>query len=369
MGRIPGQFHLLSEEDAQNRANAINTMQGPRLLNYMNELAAEFPDDRQRAIVWNDLVSLPQNGIKAEIQFAQMIPDPKIAEVYLNAVQEQKGMAALSGDSIKKFNDALNDNKDWIKWKESFNPGGGVQDVDQFADFKNAIVAYAVSLGQSNRKLDEKGSIKESVKRLVSGSWAMPTVNGQVLPIQRKRSDRNDKPIRTDADAEDIAKKLSLAISMVPMDQVRTTNPRGAPVFPNLEAIQDPMEKLNKMQQGIRSAGFWYTKEDGQGAILYLRDAGGGPPFPLLDKNGNPFTVDYDSVQNTPLTSFGRVELTRVATFIPPTALNQTEIPKIEKVYPYSELIQTPGILGSLFGTKTKTNMPPIAPFWENLSK
>lgn len=355
----PGRMHLLTPERAEEWAAQINAMQPASLMDFIASMAQEYPDDQHRAIVWNDLVTMPRHGnqIKPEIQFAMMIPSRQLREQYLGIMQNKAAVQELNPESQAKFRNALDGDSAWMDFAQAIDPNLDSQRSGSLADFRGAVLAYAERKGQIERLSPER-AIRKATEDLIRGSWGFTKVNGQVLAVQRLRDDFNQKPIRTDAEVEDIGRKLAMAISVVPLDQVELRNQDGSPVFPKSELIKDNnTKKLAQIQQSIRSSGFWYMNPDGQGAQLYIRDAESGVAFPLRDKSGNPFSVDFDQINQTPMTAIGGGVQQRDPRSVTP----DTRIP----VKPYPELLVKDGILGDV----TTNQPPPIGSFWKNLRR
>ena len=357
LGKLPGQTHLLSSKKAEEMANAINAMPPERLARYItNELAVDFPDDKQRAIAWADLVSIPQNGIIPDIQFAMMMPYMADRANYLGIIQRAKTIDALTPDAEKKFIDALRNNPTWQSFHKNIDPTFSPQRAE-IVPFFNSVISFSKRLSQLEKHTPESATEK-AVEMVLKKSWGFTDpINGQHLAIQKMRDDFGNKPIRTDEEVRDIGVKLKLAVSQIPVQFVQTVNEDKSFVFPNAELIKDnENEKLMYIQRMIRSQSVWVMNADGQGAQLWLK-GDGNQTFPLRDKNGKVFEVDFDRVSQLPTKEFGRIGIGGVAT------LSSYEYP-IE----YPLLISKDEQKGSWLFPQLKTNMPPVGKYWINLS-
>lgn len=357
LGRLPGQTHLLSSKKAEEMANAINAMPPERLARYItNELAVDFPDDKQRSIAWADLVSIPQNGIIPDIQFAMMMPQMADRANYLGIIQRAKTIDALTPDAEKKFIDALRNNSTWQSFHKNIDPTFSPQRAE-IVPFFNSVISFSKRLSQLEKHTPESATEK-AVEMVLKKSWGFTDpINGQHLAIQRMRDDFGYKPIRTDEEVRDIGIKLKLAVSQIPVQFVQTVNEDKSFVFPNAELIKDnENEKLMYIQRMIRSQSVWVMNADGQGAQLWLK-GDGNQTFPLRDKSGKVFEVDFDKVGQLPTKEFGRMRIGGIAT------LSSYEYP-IE----YPLLISKDEEKGSWLFPQLKTNVPPVGKHWINLS-
>lgn len=352
--KVPGQFNLLDPSDAQKRADAINAMSGSRIASYMMELAAEFPDAKQRAIVWSDLVTMPQNGIKPSIQLGEMIPNKSLREVFLSSAQAAQGVSKLTEAEKKQFYDSINSDDNWKAWSSAMSPGKTAEQDPLLSSFRDAFVTYAQKLTQGDGALSPPDAVKKATEFLIKGSWEIENINGQFVAIQLRRDDLDQVPARTSAEAKDVLRKLKFAISVVPIQEIDLKNPNGDPLFPNLEFVRDENEKLSQIQNAIRSNGFWRTNEDGQGASLFLMDQFGNS-FPVFDKTGKPFSITYDNVYSTPESYFG---MEAVEVYGP---RGTTQLVPLKG----APLREFPRFIEEKVGGTT-TNVPTWRSFWDN---
>ena len=297
LGHSTGRLHLLTERQADEMGAQWNGMGPEDLMKAMEGLAAQYPDDKQRAIVYRDMVTLPKEGnrLKAGIQFAQMIPSQELRRSYLNVVQNSKAVADLTTEKRADFETALIDQKGWLNFRASF----GAQD-EQMADFRQAVLHYAYHLSQDGRLgLDAAAATKRAVEHLIDGSFGFYKESGVVIGAQKLRDDFGLKPIRTDAEIASYGPLLTHAKSRFPLEELSLVNPAGQQAFPQADLILDPAKKMEYVRKTILANGFFNSEDDGQGVTLYVRNDKTGLPFQLLDKKGKPFLILYDNLGAT----------------------------------------------------------------------
>lgn len=293
LGHATGRLHLLSEQQADQIGAQVNAMSAEDLMGFMAGLAAQYPDSRQRNIVYNDLMTVPKEGnrVKAGIQFGMMIPSDSLRRQYLQVVQHSKAVAELTTEKRQDFEKALNSEDDWLKLQAVL--GGGTQ-TPGVAEFRNAVLHYAYHLSQDQRRgLDAESATEQAVKDLVSGSWGFAKVKGMYVGVQRLRDDFGIKPARTDEDIAYLERVMNRGLTEFPVDELG--NLSG---FPLATAIQDPAKRVDYVREVIQSNGLFVNEADGQGATVYVRDDKTGTAHQLVDKRGKPFLIQYDSVSD-----------------------------------------------------------------------
>ncbi len=297
LGHSTGRLHLLTERQADEMGAQWNGMGAEDLMKAMEGLAVQYPDDKQRAIAYRDLVTLPKEGnrLKPGIQFAQMIPSMELRRSYLNVVQNSKAVAELTTEKQAAFDAALIDQKGWVNFRASF----GAQD-EQMAKFRQAVLHYAYHLSQDGRLgLDAEAATEKAVNDLIEGSFGFTKESGVVIGVQKLRDDFGLKPIRTEQEITHFGRILTQAKATFPLQDLNLVNPAGQQAFPQADLILDPAKKLEYVQKTILANGFFVTEDDGQGVTLYVRNDKSGLPFQLLDKKGKPFLILFDNVTAT----------------------------------------------------------------------
>jgi hypothetical protein len=158
--------------------------------------------------------------------------------------------------------------------------------------------------------LSPKKAVELAVNDLIShddgrsGPWYFTKeINGQQLAVQAARDDQGRKPSRTKEEVLQLGEKLRFAINQIPIDQIQTENPNGTSVIAGADLILSPEQKRKFIKDAIRSQSTWVTSSNGQGAQIYLRGRDFGF-FPLRDKSGKIWEVDYDEVAKAPLDPF-----------------------------------------------------------------
>jgi hypothetical protein len=295
LGLPPAMQHLLSEDRAKEWAAEVNAMKPPQLLDFLSTMAASYPDDNQRAIAWNDLVTIPKDGIKPEIQFAMAMPDRQVRERYLGAIQNKAATEKLNPETRKQFINAIEGNSSWKHFREAIDPTGDAQRSPMISQFRDAIVSYAETIGMSG-SVQAPTAASKAVKDLIEGSFGFVKVNGQIVGIMRMRDDFGRKPARTDGDIAVIGRFLERAMKSVRMDDIATKNPDGTSVFPLSNLIGEKAAKEKQIANIIRSQGFFVMDPNGQGAQLFLRDEKTGTRFPLRDSKGQIYGVNFDGM-------------------------------------------------------------------------
>lgn len=306
LGLPPAMQHLLSEERAKEWAAEVNAMKPAQLLDFLNVMAASYPDDNQRAIAWNDLVTIPKDGIKPEIQFAMAMPDRQVRERYLGAIQNKAATEKLNPETKKQFIDAVERDTSWRHFKEAIDPTGDAQRSPVLAQFRDAIVSYAETIGMSGA-MQAQAAVKRAVDDLIEGSFGFVKVNGQVVGIQKMRDDFGRKPARTDGDIAVIGRILERAPVSVRVGEISTSNPDGSSIFPLSNLIGDKAAKERQIANVIRSQGFFVMDPNGQGAQLFLRDDKTGARFPLRDHKGQVYGVDFDDLNFQTMMGTGQI--------------------------------------------------------------
>ena len=385
------QLKLLSDDDAKERGARLNGMGPVEKVKEIEKLESEFQDPLHLNTAWNDLVSIGK--VNGATQLLGAIVDPRLRQELAAVIDSSKDIEKLSPERRVKFEAELSNTKEWRQMQALINPNVGPQNAKLAVEFRDLIVDYATRLAQPTKgaPLSVGAAVKKSMDDLINGSFGMVRDReGHMMLVHKARL--YGKPPRTDSEIQNLAHSMSYAKMEFPVQEVEQTNLLGLPVFRAAGVFTDPSERLNEIQKVIRKNGWWRVNPSGQGATLHVWDEERNESFPLYDKKGNQFEVDYDEIPNAPLSGyinnpvagmggFGGINNQIKVSEPPKTA------PFLEKSSPFSRgeraasetrdkkdvgfmdwLSSNEGV-GYFLKDKTKINAPSIHSYYKNLRK
>lgn len=249
----------------------------------IDRMLLKYPQE-QRAIAFNGLIDLPEGKrIMPLIQWGFLHRDKAWVKDYLGAQKPEAVKLAENKKDFRKekFEQAISDNGTWSSFALAMDDGTQQRAVELLG-FRESLVNYAYGLFGAG--VSESKAVREASDRLIGSAFGFPKVNGVAVMVARERS---DKTMRTDDEIKNLEQVLAFALDNVPTEQVKPTAPDGRVLFPNKDE--------RSLKDHIRQHGFFVPTPDGQGATLYMT-LDDRVPVQLLDKNNQPWEVDFDSL-------------------------------------------------------------------------
>ncbi len=263
----------------------------------MLEFGNLFQNYEQWAVGFNDLVVRPPESerVKPEYQLAlnfmrwrdgkAYFDNGDVVKQYLGAVDNQELLKEIGKNSDKEsdYNQRILSNQQFQSWAQSVY-GDGWQRASQVAAAKKGIVAYAWAKGGP-----PSTAVKDAIDTLIGSHQYTGTVNGKLLTISRAKKDGTT---RTEAESEDIMRRLAVAPKYLDTQQVDTSF--LASRIKQVGEYAPEKQRLFTLRM-LLSEGWFQPEHDGNAATLYLT-SDNGVPFQLRDKSGKPFRIHYDNL-------------------------------------------------------------------------
>jgi hypothetical protein len=277
--------HVMSSGDAAAQAAKINQGSPKEALKSIASVLSSFPEEYQ-AVAFNDLVTLPgSDGIRSEYWAAAMNSEATWINDYLGVIQNADAIRKTAVNKESDFDAAINTNPTWLAF---MNPASSdnFQNQHVVSGFRNGIMLYAMGLHQRGSR-SPKEAVELSVNRILGEQLGTAEVNGKVVIVPRVDENRL---IRSDAEIEDIGRRLQIALEYVPPGEIKMTDEFGRSLFPALEMAGTEKTRQEALADAIRLRGTFQMTPDGRAAVLYYDD--GLNHFELRDKNDRAFMIN-----------------------------------------------------------------------------
>lgn len=380
--REPPQLNVLSPAQATDWSKKFENTPADKFNELYQDLATEIPDDDARAVAWADMVSMGK--MDPMIQMVSMIPDKENRKQFLDVFRNSKDIIASSSIPIDKFEALVKAAPSWVAFK-SLDPNLGPQRQPMINTLERAIATTSARLlAMSNGAKSEEAAVEEAVSMLIDKSWGGFTMNGQKVLVQKMRDDLDRKPARTNEEIEATGRAASYAMLEFPVHMINLNNPENGRMFPKLSEKGTEMDKLKYVQDAVRKNARLFTNANGQGAQVWLYDETAQRHFPIKDKNGKNFELDYDELSALPVPT----RMKSVGSYGPGGGFTMQNVSEVVQPPPlvtedkgsfwkeWINAMEDSGPLGVFYpaavpfmeGKKT-VNLPPIRSYWKNLSK
>lgn len=285
--------HLMSAAQASRNVQDLTKGTPDQQVAVIGNLMVQFPEE-QRAIAFNDLVTLPKlhgkEGIEQGLQWAFLHRDKPWVKEFIGA-QQNESIKKRPDDQMKDYQNALFSNPHWLGFQQALI-GDSFQRADEVEGYRRGLLNYAVALREIKGADSPAAAVKLAASRLIDTEFGTPTVAGVTTLIARKTRTGG---WLNDQDVKDTQLKLNAALRMVPHDQVRLESPDGRSlftIFPK-EIGAEPLQKA--LPRIISTKGLFVPTPDGAGATLHLKDDT-GTVFQLLDKSNQPWEVEFSTL-------------------------------------------------------------------------
>lgn len=285
----PHERHILTKSQAEYLAGVINQASPEEVISTINRVLDQYPDQKHKMMMFKDLSGLPREPIRQEYQLLFQNKDEWWIDSYVAAIQNAAPVKDLSSISRAEITGLIGNHPEWMKFQQAM-VGDNLQRAGDLAGFKKGLELYASSMIVQG--LTNEEAVEASISKLIKSTMGMAEIevyddNHQFVVVPRKKSDGS---VRTDEEVTEIGRRASIAMGKI--------NPTALPVdlFPFTKGL--PLEESNVMVfDTIMERGFWQLSSDGSQGILYVKGEDGFP-FPLRDKLGNLFKVEWDQLPN-----------------------------------------------------------------------
>ena len=296
-----GRRHLMSKAEATTKAQFIMRGDLGESMKALDAMKAEYPSGAIFAQAYNDMITLPADGqrLPQSVQAVALVEDPGRRRRVLSAVRNPEAMTKLSDDKRAELDKQITANPSWTKFLASML-GEPWQRAQEMAGFKDAIMAYAVAEG---RGMKEREAAAISVKTILDNNIYFTEVNGRWLGVPRYRpeagaqdlTDRQLPPVRDMEELNTYGWRIKQAIHRLEPRSIRLETPDGDSIFPTTSLHEKgSVQQFEHIRQIVVNSGFFVPEPDGQTATLYVPSNRGD--IQLVDKDGNPFEMDYDKL-------------------------------------------------------------------------
>lgn len=286
LNRSSNQMTLLPNKIAEDYGTELNQAKPQEFIKKTGDILAQYGDDKQRMIVFNDLVT--KGKLSQQYQFAWLNKDAWWVDSYLGAVK--------AGNDVKLAEKDMKDLEGYVDSNPSFKNlqatmiGDNLQRSSEIRGFKEGITQWAKVLVTQGKSPKDAATL--AAKNLIESKLGFTKVNGKPLMFLRERPGLPDRDKATD---EVLGPALESALQQIPIKEVDTTP------FTALQTLGTDDAKNQALSNQINSRAYWQTGSNGQSASLYAIDENGIQAFQVHDKQGKPFIVNFDEVPRVSL--------------------------------------------------------------------
>ena len=338
LNKSQNDFNLLSNDVAEKEAAKLNSASPQEFIKKTGELLSQYPDEKAQMVVFNDLVT--KGKLSQQYQFAWLNKDQWWVDSYLGAVKAGKDIT-LPEKSFKELEGLVENNPSFVNLRSTMI-GDDNQRSSEITGFREGIQQWAKVLA-SQRK-SPKEAVNLAAGKLIDTSLGFTKVNDKPLMILRDQgtdNQGNKLPPRTDAQVEDIGRRLGFVPQFLPLNEIDQRP------FTALQGAGTEGRKQEALSDEINARGFWQTTNDGKGASLYCIDENGVQPFQVRDTKGQPFVVKFNN-----LPAF-QPQLTTTTSGIPGQGERTVkEIPGVRTSFMGSYHAKHPGVTENNLGSR-----------------
>lgn len=280
--------HLMSQSKAIAQAMQWRGPATEQSIKALNDFVMTYPEE-QRAIAFNDLINLPPSDQKVSktLEWAFLHRHKPFVKDFMDAQNNADALKNLTDEKRSDYETALFSDPAWVAFSDALLQGS-VTRATEVSDYKNGLINYAYSMkGKS-----PKEAVREASKQLIGSEFAFPKVNGVTVMVAMRRPNGT---YRGEDEVSRLPQQLTAAIQSVPVDQVQLNAPDGHPYWPLFHSVIGDKPLKDILPDLIKRHGFFVPTPNGQGATIYLH-TDDGVTGQLLDKNNQPWEVDFDSL-------------------------------------------------------------------------
>lgn len=270
---------------ATSEASRMNNLPPNALTAELQKFESLYPDEKVRAMVWNDMQNLPEGQkLKMGLRTAAAIADPYVRNNFLGAMSNKEPLKTERPKS--DFDSALSADPVFSRFVAGWK-GDGNQRGDELSEFSESAVKYAMFLSV-NDKINSPGkAVAKAVQRMVSDNYGVMSIHGTDVPVHRYPA----QGVRYgDAEMVNIQSGVTRMLDTLDVSQV-DIQPESFPLAPRL---QGGSEDSNYIRKAIKSTGTVVVEPGGTTATVYLKGMGESDfPFQLRNKSGQPLTISF----------------------------------------------------------------------------
>lgn len=325
--------HILGESDAIARKKAINNATIDEKFKFLAALEEEFGPLANDA--YHDMLTLGNDKEKLSVafRFASIIENPTTRRAFIAAQNNAKQIAGLNDEQKKEYTEALGANNEWINFGRGWM-GENWQRNEDISDAQAAITTYAQALATAEG-MTAKKAVDAAVKFVITDNYGFAKVNGQVIPISRRRGDGLTRP---DSEISDIGRRLSVELRNIPVKELALNSPiTGQRFYSALSPAFDinKQEDAQQLRNIITTQGYWVMSPGGDVVTLYVKEPG-QEGFPVIDKDNQPLRFDLDELPlyQTQARDAYEDSIRRIYDSMTPEAKAKTSLEKLLKFRP-----------------------------------
>lgn len=276
-----------SVEAAETEASHLNNIPPNQLTAELQKFDTLYPDERVRAMVWNDMQNLPEGKkLKMGLRVGAAINDVGVRNNFLGAMSNKEPLKTERPKS--EFDAAISADPVFSKFVSGWK-GDGNQRGDELSEFTDAAVRYAMHLSVSDKITNPSKAAAKAVQRLVSDNYGMMNIHGTDVPVHRYPS----AGVRYgDEDIKNLQAGITDLLGTISADSI-SVEPANFPLAPNLPGGTEDSDYIRKL---IKSTGTVVVEPGGASATVYLKGAGVNDfAFQLRGRDGKPLLFDFES--------------------------------------------------------------------------
>jgi hypothetical protein len=272
---------------ATSEASKLNNIPPNQLTAELQKFDQLYPDERVRAMVWNDMQNLPEGKkLKMGLRVGAAINDVGVRNHFLGAMSNKEPLKTERPKS--EFDAAISADPMFSKFVSGWK-GDGNQRGDELSEFTDAAVRYAMHLSVSDKIANPSKAAAKAVQRLVTDNYGMMNIHGTDVPVHRYPS----AGVRYgDEEIKNLQAGITDLLGTISADSI-SVEPANFPLAPNLPGGTEDSDYIRKT---IKSTGTVVVEPGGASATVYLKGTGVNDfAFQLRGRDGKPLLFDFES--------------------------------------------------------------------------
>jgi len=272
---------------ATSEASHLNNIPPNQLTAELQKFDTLYPDERVRAMVWNDMQNLPEGKkLKMGMRVIASINDPGVANNVAGALSNKEPLKTERPKS--EFDAAISADPMFSKFVSGWK-GDGNQRGDELSEFTDVAVRYAMYLSVNDKITNPSKAAAKAVQRLVTDNYGMMNIHGTDVPVHRYPS----AGVRYgDEEIKNLQTGITDLLDTISADSI-SVEPANFPLAPNLPGGTEDSDYIRKT---IKSTGTVVVEPGGASATVYLKGTGVNDfAFQLRGRDGKPLLFDFES--------------------------------------------------------------------------
>jgi len=304
MNRPRSEWRIMTKNEADNASAQINGADIDNVIQVVDSILSKYPSDDLRAQAISDLMTIPQNKIKAEYAIVFQNRDQPWLPEFIGNLRSLDSLTEMNKVDASKVKTSISSNGLWNSFKNTII-GPQDQRADEVKGYFNAIETDVKVMVAKGKKIEDAVDI--SINRILASTMkptklALPGMNdgppGQInwdmwgnkkpqiwIPVQPEGFSR--KLNQTEID--NYGQRMGVALANIHPDDIDVSQ------FPNFEQTEDKTKQQELIYNKIVKTGSYYPEPGG----AYWRvtvESDSGQRVDLRDKEGRFFRLPLKNV-------------------------------------------------------------------------